>query len=281
MSLKDILVHIGDTKATAVRLKTALAIAKQHKAKITGVYVVPFPTALGSMGGMDESLDPSVFETMLDHGRERATVAKKAFKALTTGSGVTCAWVQAEGYLVDVLSRHGRYADLIVLGQNDSEAPFDLDRRGMPDQIILEVARPVLVVPREGNFTKVGKNPAVAWNGSAVATRAIHDAMPILEKAKKAMVLTVEDKDAPKGNGNGSDGELAKHLGRHGVKAKVERVKSEDPTDGASLLRAVSRRKADMIVMGAYGQWRLKELVLGGVTNHVLGNANVPVLMSH
>jgi nucleotide-binding universal stress UspA family protein len=279
MSLKDILVHIGDTKATEVRLKTALAIAKEHKAKITGLYVVPFPTALGTMGGMDESLDPSVFETMLEHGRARATVAKKAFKALTTGSGISCSWAQAEGYLVDVLSRHGRYADLIVLGQHDGEAPFDLDRRGMPDQIILEVARPVLVVPRQGNFTKIGKNPAVAWNGSAVATRAIHDAMPILEKAKKATVLTVEDKDAPRGNGSESD--LAKHLSHHGVRATVEKVKSEDPTDGASLLRAVARRKADMIVMGAYGHWRLRELVLGGVTNHVLGNANVPVLMSH
>jgi nucleotide-binding universal stress UspA family protein len=278
MAWKDIIVHFGDTKASDVRLKTALALAKSQKARVTGLYIIPFPPIIA---GMDENMDPGLMDTMIKAGRERAAVAKKSFLALTKKSGVRCLWKQVEGSPMDVLSRHGRYADLVVVGQHDNEATFDMDRRGLPDEVILNIGRPVLVVPRTGSHAVVGRKPVVAWNGSSVAARALGDAMPFLEKAKKATVLAVKSKDLPKTAKKNGEGSIIEHLAHHGVKAKLETVQAEDPKDGQTLLTAASRRGADLLIMGAYGHWRLKELVLGGVTEHVLAHAKIPVLMSH
>lgn len=277
MAWKDILIHVGDTKASEVRLKASLALAKISDARITGLYVVAFPPALTAM---DDQIDPTLFETILAEGRKRAEAAEKAFRAATKRTAIRCDFVQIEGNMVDVLSRHGRYADLIVVGQNDRDAGFDLDRRGMPDEVILSVGRPVLVVPRSGSFTGTVKQPLVAWNGSSVAARALHDAMPFLERAKRADVVRIAA-GPPLSETGAPEGDIAAHLAHHGIKARVETLSMEGNKDGEALLAQAKRQGADLIVMGAYGHWRWRELVLGGVTAHVLAHADVPVLMSH
>ncbi len=120
----------------------------------------------------------------------------------------------------------------------------------------------------------------VAWNGSREAARAAFDALPLLRTASRVEVVTAgRDEDAQALPLAGE--EIAAALSRHGVKCEVAALTRGGESDGASLLARVNQAKAGLLVMGAYGRHRLSELVLGGVTQHVLAASPVPVLLSH
>jgi nucleotide-binding universal stress UspA family protein len=137
----------------------------------------------------------------------------------------------------------------------------------------------VLVVPRYGTFDTVGERVLVAWNGSREATRAVHDALPILKLATKVTVLSI-DPERDTGDRIPS-ADIALHLARHGVAAEGTSTVGLDISVGDLLLSRAADLGADLIVMGAYGHSRMRELVLGGATRHILQHMTVPVLMSH
>jgi nucleotide-binding universal stress UspA family protein len=114
----------------------------------------------------------------------------------------------------------------------------------------------------------------VAWNATRQAARAVHDAMPFLEAAAKVTALTINADEDPAAD-------LARHLARHGVKAEASTLKSDDVEVGALLLSRAADLSADLLVMGAYGHSRLREVVLGGATREIFRSMTVPVLMAH
>jgi nucleotide-binding universal stress UspA family protein len=165
---------------------------------------------------------------------------------------------------------------MVVLSQRDPQssdsAPDDL-----ADELVLTVGRPVLVVPFASKVTKVGRQAMVAWNASREATRAAHDALPLLQRADQVIVYSInpsEKEPAP-----GAD--MAAHLVEHGVNALARHAVGRDTSAGEALLAAAADHGSDLLVMGAYGHSRLRELVLGGATRHVLVNMTLPVLMSN
>jgi nucleotide-binding universal stress UspA family protein len=137
----------------------------------------------------------------------------------------------------------------------------------------------VLLIPYAGDFPAVGKRVLVAWNAGREATRAITDAIPILREAQQVDVIAFNPKDAPHGEVPGAD--VGLYLARHGIKVNVSQQTAEDVDVGNQLLSRAADLDVDLIVMGAYGQPRMKELVLGGATRTVLKSMTVPVLMSH
>jgi nucleotide-binding universal stress UspA family protein len=146
--------------------------------------------------------------------------------------------------------------------------------------MILISGRPALLIPYIGDCETIGENVMIAWDGSRQASRAVHDAMPVLEDAKNVTVMVINPKD--KGNGSGKEpgAGVVRHLAEHGIKATAEHVTTDlDP--GNMLLSRASDKGIDLIIMGAYGHARWTELVLGGVTKHMLQHMTVPVLMSH
>jgi len=149
----------------------------------------------------------------------------------------------------------------------------------LPEELALGVGRPVLVVPRYGTFETVGQRVLIAWNGSREATRAVNDAIPILKMATKVTVLSVDPEGEPDRRLPGAD--LALHLARHGIAAEAESTQALDIGVGDVLLSRAADLGADLIVMGAYGHSRLREMMLGGATRHLLQHMTVPVLMSH
>ena len=264
MQYQDMLVHIDDGEATPGRLKTAVELAERFGAHLTGVYVDPglaLPTLI------DVPISPNLIEELENEHRDRRDRAERQFRTTLDRSEVKSEWRLAEGELGNTLSRHARYADLAVLGQEGTE-----DQKmvigGLPDTVALTCGRPVLVVPYIGARTAPGKHVMVAWNGSREAARAVNDALPILKGADKVEVMCanpargeLEDADLP-----GAD--LCLHLARHGVKAEAETLVTSD-------------LEIDLLVMGAYGHARWREVVLGGVTRQLLEQMTVPVLMSH
>jgi nucleotide-binding universal stress UspA family protein len=150
-----------------------------------------------------------------------------------------------------------------------------------PEDVILACSRPVLVVPYAGRrLDRIGENVVVAWNGSREAGRAAQDALPLLAMSDAVTILLVdpeEDADIEVAE------DLVAHLARHGVRAKTQVIRYQLATSlvADTLLAQIARLDADLLIMGAYGHSRLREMMLGRVTRDILRNMNVPVLMSH
>jgi nucleotide-binding universal stress UspA family protein len=277
MAYKDILVHVDDGAACAARLETAAALARDHDAHLTGIYV----KTLAELPGYVTAQMPSeVIESQIQALDAAAGKAEEAFAAAVKAAGVASnEWRTGEGDPADVLALHGRYVDLLVLGQRapDEEPYFDL-----PDRLILSVGRPVLVVPYAGRHGAPSGAAMVAWDGSRLATRAVNDAIPQLERASKVAVMAVNPDDAEAGHGAIPSADICAHLARHGVKAEAQHVTSDGSVGiGDMLLSRAADEGCDLFVMGAYGHARWRELVLGGVTRHMLDHMTMPVLMSH
>jgi len=121
----------------------------------------------------------------------------------------------------------------------------------------------------------------VAWNASREATRAVHDALPILERADLVHVMAINPDHGRAGHGDIPGADICLHLSRHGVKAVCEHITADDLDPGEMLLSRAADEDCDLIVMGGYGHSRMRQLVLGGTTRQLLAHMTVPVLFSH
>ena len=132
-------------------------------------------------------------------------------------------------------------------------------------------------MPKSGAPVGFGEHVLVAWNGSRESTGAVHDALPMLRSAKRVVLAAA---DGSEQHATDLDAIVA-HLGRHGVAAETRRLRAGAGAAGDALLGLAAEEGADLLVMGAWGHSRLREMVLGGVTAHVTRESSVPVLMSH
>jgi nucleotide-binding universal stress UspA family protein len=202
---------------------------------------------------------------------------KAAFEAALARKGIMGEWRQVEGTTPENLALHGRYADLLVLGQDDPES----DSAGLLETVLFDSGRPVLAIPFAGNFKSIGKRVLIGWNASREATRALHDALPLIAKADTATVFLANPKRGLGAHGEEPGADIARHLVRHGLKVEVAKAVADDVADSALLLNHASDMGADLLVMGAYGHSRLREFILGGVTRSLLREMTIPVLLSH
>jgi nucleotide-binding universal stress UspA family protein len=177
----------------------------------------------------------------------------------------------------EVLIEYSRLRDLTIVPVPEGDY---LDQ-WYAESIIFGSGRPIVILPyarkRSGSFAL--DTVIVAWDFSRPATRAMADAMPILEKAKRVCVLTVTKEKAI--DTRRSSAELAKHLARHGADVVLDEVDAKGRSIGDVFEAHVTYRNADLLVMGAYGHSRLREFVLGGATKSMLSRPPVPILMSH
>lgn len=275
MSLKDILVHIDGSRETASTLAAACALAREHDAHLTGL-AVDRPPEIPGYASIE--IPPSALEIIQAQRKAAAEKARETFEKAVAAAGITSrsGWSLAKGMPLETLSLRARYTDVVVVSQSNPEHEGGTGD-DMIDDLILVCGRPVLVVPYIGASAKIGKKVLVAWNASREAARAVADAMPILEAAESVEVIAVE----PNGIGDAPGADIAEHLARHGVKATANKTTGLDIDVGDVLLNHIANSGADLMVMGAYGHSRMRELVLGGATRHLLQHMTVPVLLSH
>jgi nucleotide-binding universal stress UspA family protein len=276
MGFKDLLVHVDMDAAAPARIEVAAHLAAAHAAHLTAVHVMAWPAIPGYI---QAELPATVVDQQRRQLLERARAAEARFRERERQAGLRAEWRVVEGDLVAMLRLHARYADLTIVGQGVDVEDGPAELAFVPEELALGVGRPILVVPRYGTFPTVGERVVIAWNGSREATRAVNDALPLLERATKVTVLSIDPKDQPESRVPGAD--IALHLARHGVAAEVASIEGSDIGVGDALLSRVADLGADLIVMGAYGHSRLREMVLGGATRHLLQHMTVPVLMSH
>ncbi len=279
MTIKNLLVHVDDSKHCVARLDVAVGLAREFGSHLVGIYAIPDPYIAPYMAGGYVSAE--LIESQIQRGRDRAAAAEKIFDEHMSGADVESEWRVAEGNSGAVISLNARYADLCVVGQPDPDDTEGNPDPELPAEVALTAGRPVLVVPYIGPAKTLGKDIMVAWNASREATRAVNDALPLLQKADRVSVLAVNPGKGDADHGDVPSADIALHLARHGVKAEASQTVSDDLEVADVILSRLADTGADMLVMGAYGHSRMRELMMGGVTRDILRHMTVPVLMSH
>lgn len=287
MAIKKILVPMSDTKTGTSALSAAIALARAYDSHIDVLHVRPDPRA-AAMAYMGEPMSAAMIEELMESQEKRTAAeaakvrkafdencakAKIAVDGKAAGPGrISAAFHDETGSEDEELSIAGRVSDLVVFArpQGQLAAP----QRLTLEAALMDTGRPLLVVPPKAP-AKIGSSVAIAWNGSTQASRAVAMAMDFLVGAQSVTILTAKE------NGVGARPEdLRDYLDWHGIKAKIVSVAAKGDA-GKALLAAAAKAGADLMVMGAYGHSRVRELVLGGVTKHVLQATTIPTLLAH
>ncbi|HZQ60145.1 MAG TPA: universal stress protein [Casimicrobiaceae bacterium] len=281
MSYQSILVHVDDGERVVVRLGAAARLARSYDAELIGAYAVPTTAITPSVSAV---LPDSVVEQRLARMGEAQDAAEALFRAAAARARVAAAeWRAPAGDAVDALVDHARCTDLVVIGQRDPDDDNSAFVESLANAVVLQSGRPVLVVPYTAAPGALGTSVLVAWNSTRESARAVADAMPLLARAEKVFVLSIdtdeEDDETP--SHLNREQRLASWLRYHGIEAVPRHFEWRDVDVGELILSQSADVGADLIVMGAYSHSRLQEMVLGGVTRRVLEAMTVPVLMSH
>ncbi|MDP6350892.1 MAG: universal stress protein [Alphaproteobacteria bacterium] len=272
--IKNILVHANDDPRCAVRFAVAIALAERHDARLTALFADHSPPLPGYVRAQ---LDDRTLSQMQDNAEARAAAVREAFETASARNGIEGEWRREDGEMSMLLALHVRYADIAVVSQPDYEAEIASEAANLPAELVLHGGRPVLIIPYAGRFETVGDTVLVAWNGSREASRALHDAIPILLAAKSVLVHVINPTDQRHLPG----ADIGAHLAHHGVEVEVAYSVAPDIDVSDEILNVASDSSADLVVMGAYGHSRLRETVLGGPTHDLLRHMTTPVLMSH
>jgi nucleotide-binding universal stress UspA family protein len=281
MNYKDLVVVLDSAADTPGRITLAAALAERFAAHLIGLYPIPGATLPGRAGYPDLTVLEPIYREWRERALQQADALYQGFEHAAQLHGLSTEWrAVAEGEESDP-ALHARYADLTILGQRDPDSDEMALIRPHPERVTLASGRPILVVPYAGHFAAIGKCVLVAWDASREAARAIADAMPLLAAAEAVTVLSVDPRPGPDGHGDLPGADIALHLARHDVKAQIERTVSAGVPVGELLLSRAADLGADLLVMGAYGHSRARELLLGGATRSILASMTIPVLMSH
>ena len=282
MTYHSLLVHLDNDRRAEARIAYALRVARELGCRIVGAAPtgsVPLDTqaSIGTSASLADFAD--AVWMALD---ERAQAARERFEKACRKAGVESPESVVEhADKAQSLVRLSHCSDIVVLSQAEPDAPDFTGARDLVADVILQSARPSIVLPFAGTFDTVASRVVVAWDDSRAAVRAIADALPLLRLARDVQVVTWERASSTADAGLPARQQgLRRWLGTHGVAAEL-RVARTGLSLTEALLSRASDFDADLVVMGAYGHQRWTERLLGGMTQGVLAAMTVPVLMSH
>ncbi len=280
MSYRSLLVFLDQDPLCAARTRVAIRLAQDHDCHLVG---------LAPTGFVDVLATPDAAATLVEYVgmardalRVKAEGATRRFSDACRAAGLkSVEAVVDEADKARSLVRHAHCSDLTILTQADPAAPGHRQAQDLAEQVVLNSARPTLIIPHAGRFETLGTNVMVAWDESREVVRALSDALPLLRRAKRVQVVSWNEKGA-------SDDEtlhtrlksLKQWLMWQGVSADM-RVETTDIDISNAMLSHAADLNTDLIVMGAYGHTRWAERILGGATRGLLASMTVPVLMAH
>ena len=274
--IKDIIVNLSVGKPRDVAGEYAISVASAFGAHLSGVACAYEP----AIGGLTfPGAPPSLIDTFRAESQAEADRAKKAFDENARRAGLSpdsfVISATASG-AADKLGELAREYDLSIVAQ--AQPDYDIAESLAIEGALFGSGRPVLVVPYIQSSGLKLDRVLVCWDGSQNAARAIGDAMPFLRRAGTIEVVTVESRER---RNELAGSKIAVHLARHGLKVELKPIVSADLDVADAILSHAGDTSADFIVMGGYGHTRLREFVLGGATNGILGAMTVPTLMAH
>jgi nucleotide-binding universal stress UspA family protein len=288
MPLKDLLVCVSRGSTGDGRLKLAFNLARANGAHVVAAYPLPAPppamapTSFGVVlpAGMTAA-SPGEAVSEIFSETEAAGAFEQRFKSELRLHGISGAWhlfSKGEG---ETLIELANSVDLTITGQLPPKSGANGAALFRPDELVMAAGRPVLIIPYAGVFETVGKRALIAWDGSREASRALHDALPLLVDAQAATLIFVASEEKGLDQHQSALERVAGHLRRHGVPANAEATLRQDLAVSDVLLSRAADLAADLIVAGGYHHSQFREALFGGVSRELLDHMTVPVLMSH
>ena len=283
--MRNLLAVIGDGNAGSV-LEAALMVARRFNSQIVGLHSVATEYAVVFGGEMGFSISSEVDRTLEREGHERRDQARRLFRDFMDAHGVPMApvapgyngpsasWREEDGRQNAVVGMSGRVYDLILVEQPEKLASI---AEATLEDALFESGRPVMMVPKLGTPT-LGERVAIAWNGSTETALTVALAMPFLQHAREVVVVTVGPQHMPEPGPTGE--ELARGLEGHGFSVSMRTAVGRQKPQGESFLKEAMAAGADLMLKGAYTQSRIRQMIFGGATRHIIMESRIPVIMA-
>lgn len=276
--MNDLLIHVRSLDPWTRAAEYGVGLADLIEAAVTGAFVYPSPLQLAPTYSSPELLAAMFASARETTGLARAQAQPFLHWAREQGAA-QAAWHVAEGDAAEALAHLGTWHDLLLLDRSGEEPsarePAELAR------LLLAVGLPCLVVPRQAIAQVSLDCIAIGWNGSQEAVRAIHAALPLLQRATRVVLLEGALRRTYPEITWKPPLDIELYLQRHAVHAEHRPLGGNAGEAGEALLEGAAQVGADLLVMGAYGRSRFSEWALGGATRHVLADAPLPVLLRH
>lgn len=275
MSYQDILVFLDDGSTNATRVTSGLHLAKQHGARLTGV-------ALATMKPRHVRADSSMIRRRMSQEMAEQLVAD--FTSQAEQEGVQSKTIIITGGAEKSTTKMAHYShnhDLLILRQPNPDKENYSRLTELSETVLLKSGRPVLFMPYIGTEKCPGSRVMITWDGTASACRAVHNAIPILQRAAEVVLVIIENDKTRKNIPDSVMEGFVEHLQHHSVDLNVRRVLQGSYDIATVVLNEVAETATDLLVMGGYGTPSLKQKIFGGVTKSILSSMIVPVLMSH
>lgn len=277
-SLAQLLVHLDASPQAVHRLEAARQLGQAQGAAVTALYAVtprfvelPFSPEIG----------PGIAAALRDIDDELHRRARSAYEQSLATPGIPMTWAEIrDDPIMAAFAQQAFYADLLVLGQHD---PSSASSSGVPsdfvESVMTDSGKPALILPYIGMLPRlIGENVVIAWKPTREAALAVSAAMPLLQRARRVVVLSWSGEDE---RIEGKRLDLNGFLRLHGIEALWHEQGEEPEALGELLLSRAFDFEADLLVMGCYGHSRAREWVLGGTSRTVLQSMTLPVLMAH
>jgi nucleotide-binding universal stress UspA family protein len=278
--MKTLLVPTEQHDVMASTLEMALLVARKFDSYVEGFalrYDVENFITMDPVSGVAMDSVRQNEEEAARHARDlfHAFMGERNVPASSGAASLSYGWSEQAGG-DNIIGSYGRVFDAIILGRpgSDPRGP----RMGTLEAGLFESGRPVLIAPPVAP-KQIGENILIAWNASTEQAHTTALALPLLQRAKAITVLNLQGGMVP---GGPSGDQLAANLRRNGLPVEAKAVNTKGGADaGEAALAQAKSLGCDLLIKGAYTQSRLRQMIFGGATRHILANATIPVFMAH
>jgi nucleotide-binding universal stress UspA family protein len=283
--MKNLLAVIGDGNAAPV-LEAALLTARRFDSHIVGLHSLTTEYAVVFGGEMGFSISSEVDRTLEREGQDRRDQARRLFREFMAANGVpiepvspgqggpSASWREEDGRQNAVVGMIGRVFDLILVEQPEKLASI---AEATLEDALFESGRPILMVPKRALST-IGEVIAIAWNGSTETALTVALGMPFIKQARQVVIVAVGPQHMPEPGPEGD--ELVQALSNYGIDVSLRVAYGRQKAQGESFMKEAVAAGADLLLKGAYTQSRIRQMIFGGATRHIIMEADLPVLMA-
>ncbi|MBT8115484.1 MAG: universal stress protein [Arenicella sp.] len=273
---RDIVVCVTESDGRDNTIKAAAAFANQHGSNLIGLYVTlgedsPVIPPFGAVSA-------DLIEEAITRQQERLNKAKESFIEITGSMECSATWLAVDEEAHPL--RAVIYSDLVITNQAAYDPRRGVSNIGFINSLVLETGKPVLLIPTGWHEPDLGSKIVLGWDESREAVRAVQDALPLLKLADQVDVVSI--------NYEGEDdvvdvSEITSYLKERNVSNDFHLKVTDEHLDTPEkvLINYCEVNDADLLVIGGYGHTRLREIILGGVTRHMVKNSDIPILLSH
>lgn len=277
MSWKEIVVHAKSNREQASYLAIAAALARRFRARVTGIY--PMPDLAMMRSALERIADEAAVRQYVREAYEKSELLESRFRQCMSQPAVECDWRAGEGDPAQILMLAARSADLVIVEQRNPET--DESAWDLPEAVALNSGTPTLVVPHTGRYGEIGRRVLIAWNGSREAARAVSASIPLLDSADSVVLLSGISNEHFVTVTRSPQMSIRRRMESHCAKVESIEFRPSLGDEGPQILAAAQSHGCDVIVMGAYGHSRVREMVLGGATRDVLRLMQTPILFAY